>query len=430
MNVCGKILLEGFTWLYVLITEFKAWAMKLRPAALSPAKSITCDRSHRSYDLCLINGSALFDPKTSTFFSVGHTDSTPSQPSLRIKTQPYPRKSDKSAMSKVKELTITTSAPPNLSCGVTHTSPALVFSAGGYNGNFFHEFMDCFVPLFITINSHFPDQDVILAIADCNDQWARKYAELLPRFTRHPIININNQAITHCFPSVTLGLISHGRMVINPTLLPKPKTLVDFQSFLANAYNENTNTSSSFHHTKPKLVLVSRNVRVGRTILNLREVKKAAEELGFDVTIFEPEESTSLADSFRFIHACHAMVGVHGAALTHSLFLRPGSVLMQVVPIGTQWLSKVYFEKPARVLGLEYLEYKIKQEESSLVEKYGANDLVLKNPQAFAGANWSNMRVYLKTQNVKLDIDRFRIYLKDAYKKAKKLMDKEIKLAY
>lgn len=412
-----------------MITEVKARAKKLRPA-LSPTKSITCDRSHKSYDLCSINGPALFDPKTSTFFFIGVTNSTPSQSSLQIKIKPYPRKSDKSAMSKVKELTLTTSAPPKLSCGVTHTSPALVFSAGGYNGNFFHEFMDCFVPLFITIDSHFPDHNAILVIADYHDQWARKYAELLPRFTRHPVININSETITHCFPSVTLGLISHGQMVINPTLLPKPKTLADFQSFLANAYNENGNTSSSFHHTKPKLALVNRNAKVGRMILNLREVKKAAEELGFDVTIFEPKGSTSLADSFGFIHACHAMLGVHGAALTHSLFLRPGSVLMQVVPIGTRWLSKVYFGEPARVLGLEYIEYKIKQEESSLVEIYGANDLVLKNPKAFAGGNWSNMRVYLKTQNVKLDMDRFRIYLKDAYKKAKKLMDKEIKSAY
>jgi protein O-GlcNAc transferase len=37
----------------------------------------------------------------------------------------------------------------------------------------------------------------------------------------------------------------------------------------------------------------------------------------------------------------------------------------------------------------------------------------------------SKMGLYLKEQNVKLDMVRFRAYLKEAYTKAKKLMDKE-----
>jgi protein O-GlcNAc transferase len=54
--------------------------------------------------------------------------------------------------------------------------------------------------------------------------------------------------------------------------------------------------------------------------------------------------------------------------------------------------------------------------------------MVIKDPVAFRGSNISNletMKIYLVDQNVKLDIVRFREYLKEAYKKAKKFMDKE-----
>ena len=121
------------------------------------------------------------------------------------------------------------------------------------------------------------------------------------------------------------------------------------------------------------------------------------------------------------------MIGIHGAALTHSLFLRPGSVFVQVVPLGAEWVSQVCFEKPAKDMGLVYMEYKIKAEESSLIEKYDKDDMMIKDPVAYRGKNWSPvvMSIYLKEQNVKLDLVRFREYLKEMYKTAKKFMEKE-----
>ena len=69
------------------------------------------------------------------------------------------------------------------------------------------------------------------------------------------------------------------------------------------------------------------------------------------------------------------------------------------------------------------MDYKVKTKESSLAEIYGANDLVLKNPDAYVNGNYSNMRVYMRTQNLKLDIVRFKRYLVKVYKKTKKFMD-------
>ncbi|KAJ6432240.1 hypothetical protein OIU84_019475 [Salix udensis] len=107
-------------------------------------------------------------------------------------------------------------------------------------------------------------------------------------------------------------------------------------------------------------------------------------------------------------------------------FFGRGVVFMQVVPIGAGWLAEVCFANSARAMGLEYLEYRIGVEESSLTDKYGKNSLLIEDPATFRGEKWSSnvMDIYLKEQNVKLDLIRFREYLKEAYKKAKNVHGK------
>ncbi|KAJ0038797.1 hypothetical protein Pint_23550 [Pistacia integerrima] len=396
-----------------------------RPPSQSP--QISCDRSHHNYDLCAITGSTVLDSTTSTLFLVDCSTSTP--PSIVEKIRPYPRKREKFMMNRIKELTIT-SSPESPKCEVQHHVPALVFSVGGYTGNFWHEFNDGFIPLFITVNSIFPDQDFVLVISKARDWWVNKYADLLQTFSKYPIVKLDDDNTTHCFPSATLGLISHGFMTIDPALMPNSETFTHFRAFLDKAYG-----NGRFHPilkrnspvARPRLVLPSRKGSLGRAILNEDEVKRVAEEVGFDVIEFTPTAKTSLREAYALINSSHAMVGVHGAALTHSLFLRPGSVFVQVVPLGLEWVAEVCFAKSARVMGLNYMEYKINAEESSLVEKYDRNELLIKDPGAFRGNNWSQaiMNIYLKEQNVNFDLVRFREYTKEMYKKAKQFMDRE-----
>ncbi|KAK6251889.1 hypothetical protein QUC31_013609 [Theobroma cacao] len=326
----------------------KAIGKEARPLQQSPPQRqiISCDRSHREYDLCWINGPTVVDPNTSTFFLMDPTTSSPQSTVEKIK--PYPRKWENFPMARIKELTIT-SSPSGPRCKVRHRAPAIVFSAGGYTGNVFHDFNDGFIPLFITVNSIYQNQDVILVISEARD----------------------------C--------------------------------------------------RKPRLVFISRLRGQGREILNKDEAKRVAEEIGFDVISFEPTDRTSLDQVYALLNSSHAMVGMHGAALTHLLFLRPGSVLVQVMPLGTNWAGKMCHGEPARAMGIEYMEYKIDVKESSLVEKYDKDDMVIKDPAGLQGKKWSFdvMKIYLKEQNVKLDLVRLRECLKEAYRKAKVFMEKE-----
>ncbi|KAH7516030.1 hypothetical protein FEM48_Zijuj10G0091300 [Ziziphus jujuba var. spinosa] len=320
--------------------------LSVPPTQALRAPQITCDRVHYFYDICKVNGPTL-DPTTSTFYTMGTPD-----PPLVEKIQPYPRKWESLVMSRIKEITLT-SSPQSPPCQVKHEAPALVFSAGGYTGNFFHEFNDGFIPLYITVNSMFENQDLVLVISKSRDWWITK--------------------------------------------------------------------------SRPRLVLVIRTGNVGRVLLNHKEVKQEAEKVGFEVVVFEPKPSTPLSVAYKLMNSSHAMVGVHGAAMTHTLFLRPGSVFVQVVPLGTQKAAALCYGKPAKAIGVEYMEYRIDAEESSLINKYGKEDKMIKEPMGFEGNNWSYdiMKIYLKEQNVRVDLERFRGYLKEAYEKGIKLLDRE-----
>ncbi|CAN8253645.1 unnamed protein product [Cochlearia groenlandica] len=387
------------------------------------SKTITCYRSHSNYDLCLINGSCILNLKTKTLTLMDPTFAT-STPLVQ-KIRPYPRKEDKRIMSKIKELTLT-SSPLGLTqkCHISHDLSAIVFSAGGYTGNVYHDFADGLIPLFITANTVFPDRDFVLVIADPKKWWMPKYIDVLSEFSKHKPILLDNESdsTTHCFTSAIVGLISHGPMIINQSQIPNSKSLVDFNNFLDKALNTNLYPIKTH---KPRLLLVSRYGNIGRVLLNELEIKKMLEDVGFEVMIFRPSKTTSLRDAYRLIKSSHVMVGVHGAALTHLLFLRPGSVLVQVVPLGLGWAAKTCYETPAKAMKLEYITYSINVDESSLVKKYSRDDLVLKDPIAFRGIDWNvtKMNVYLKEQNVRLDVNRFMKHMNVAYKKAKSFMD-------
>ncbi|XP_031375930.1 alpha-1,3-arabinosyltransferase XAT3-like [Punica granatum] len=411
---------------FTRIQVLKRWA--IRPRARSRPTVITCNRSDLWYDLCSINGPNLLEPTSSTLFLVDPTRYF--GPPVSVRTRPYTRKSDLGAMKHVKELTLT-SAQHHMNCAVMHTSPAVVFSAGGYTGNFFHDFNDGLLPLFITVNSFFGNHDFHLVVTDCSLWWPQKYKEVISRISSLPMIDMDRANRTHCFPSTIVGLIKHGPMTVEPARLARPITLRDFGSFLKDAYlgqgedkaMQQSNHSQDTGSVRPRLVLLSRTRQVGRAVLNQKELMALAEQIGFNVTLFKPSHKTSLADAFRLIHASHAMLGVHGAGLMHSIFLRPGSVLVQVVPIATEWVSEMFFGNPARTLGLEYIEYRIQPSESSLADQFSIDDVVLNNPRAATKGDWSNMKLYLKTQNVKLDMVRFRACLEEAYVKAKRFME-------
>ncbi|RZC58133.1 hypothetical protein C5167_005439 [Papaver somniferum] len=392
--------------------------MKLQAETNRPACNILEPRS----DYCDIEGDIRIHGKRSTvLFTSPRYDNMDLNESWRIR--PYARKGDKAAMTSTTELSVESLVGNdrriNSVCSYTHGVPAIIFSLGGYAGNQFHDFTDILVPLFIT--SYQFHQQVQLLVKDFKPYWIAKYRPILKQLSKYPIINMDNENNVHCYGRVIVGLKHHKEFGVDPFKSPKGYSVTDFTQFLRKAYSLNRSTAITINEgqnatKKPRLLIVSR--KGTRKFTNEEEIANMASSMGYEVVVAEPGVTTTPSEFARTVNSCDVMMGVHGAGLTNLAFLPTNAVVIQIIPLGgLEWLSRHDFGEPAVEMKLRYLEYKIREEESSLMEVYPRNHVVFRDPTSFAKLGWEAVKsVYLEKQNVKLDVASFRVTLVEALK--------------
>lgn len=378
--------------------------------------TISCDRSLARSDVCTMTGDVRTDSLSSSIIVYGRSGDNGGGVIQREKIRPYTRKSERSIMSTIDELELVVkvrSSAVDHRCDVRQDVPGLFFSTGGYTGNLFHEFTDGIVPLFITSRRF--NGKVVFVILEYHHWWFTKYDEIVGHLSDYDVVDFRRDKRTHCFPAAVVGLRAHEDLKIDPALTEDNTTIGDFREFLDGAYapsimqmiQEEEYLEPAKESKKPKLVIMARND--SRMILNQDELVKMAQEIGFHVVVLVPDRTTALARMYKILNSSDALVGVHGAALTHFLFLRPGSVFIQIVPIGIDWAAETYCEQPAIKMGLKYIGYKIVANESSLYDEYDENDPVLTDPLSVNKKGWDyTKKTYLDHQNVKLNLGRFR----------------------
>lgn len=424
------------------------------------AGTICCDRSSIRSDVCVMKGDVRTNSASSSviLYSSRNSNGSINYVSSMVeedvkgelqheKIKPYTRKWETSVMDTIDELNLVLkkeNASTNHHCDVKHDVPAVFFSTGGYTGNVYHEFNDGILPLFIT-SQHF-NKKVVFVILEYHNWWVMKYGDILSHLSDYPVIDFSGDKRIHCFPEAIVGLRIHDELTVDSSLMQGNKTIVDFRNILDRAYwprirglirdeeqkaqqqlREKLSLSSSLETSlelekevqedqlkKPKLVVFSRND--SRAITNEDLLVKMAEKIGFRVELLRPDRTTELAKIYRALNSSDVMVGVHGAAMTHFLFMKPGSVFIQVIPLGTDWAAETYYGEPARRLGLKYISYPILPSESSLYEKYDKDDPVLRDPTSVTKKGWEYTKtIYLGGQNVRLHLRRFRKRLVRAY---------------
>lgn len=313
-------------------------------------------------------------------------------------------------------------------CDVFCNVPAVFFSTGGYTGNVYHEFNDGIIPLFIT-SQHF-NKKVVFVIVEYHSWWVMKYGDIVSQLSDYPPVDFNRDKRTHCFKEAIVGLKIHNELTVDSSLMLGNKTILDFRNVLDQAYwprihgliqdeerdatNKTGKRIQEDGFKKPKLVILSRNG--SREILNERLLVELAEEIGFSVKVLRPDKTTELAKIYRCLNSSDVMIGVHGAAMTHFLFLKPKTVFIQIIPIGTEWAAETFYGEPAKKMGLKYIGYKIKPKESSLYDEYGKDNPIIQDPKSFTRKGWDyTKKIYLERQNVKLDLKIFKKPLSRAY---------------
>ncbi|CAN1317672.1 Alpha-1,3-arabinosyltransferase XAT2 [Linum perenne] len=296
-----------------------------------------------------------------------------------------------------------------------YESPGVIFSLGGFSGNYFHAFTDVLIPLFATSRNF--NRQIHLLITD-NRPWLlstfRIFFQALSRYNPVDIDNKQGQGSSgeiHCFSRLILGLKGKHEMELSINPSESKYTMTDFMKFLRHTYSlKRPNAvkllpSDSKLIIMPRLLIISRNKT--RAFTNVNEIAGMARKLGYKVTVAELDRNMS--KSAEIMNSCDVVMGVHGAGLTNMVFLPENAVLIQVVPVAADFVSRTYFQEPSNDMNVRYLEYKIKKEESSLMDKYPIDHIVFTKPSSFMKQGWDIFKsIYLDNQNVRLDIRRFR----------------------
>ncbi|KAL5990148.1 hypothetical protein ACLOJK_011045 [Asimina triloba] len=283
-------------------------------------------------------------------------------------------------------------------CQVNHQVPVVVFSTGGFATNLYHDFNDILVPLFLTARSF--RSRVRFVVADFHPKWVRRYAPFLAHLSAYDPIYAPQDSRVHCFPSAVVGLKFHIDFTCNASKTIGGYSMKDFRRFLFDSYGLKARNRTEGQ--KPKLVLIARTTT--RRFLNQEQMVGVAEELGFEVTVATTQRMRNLETFAQLLHSCDVMVGIHGAGMENFMFLHEGAVEVQVVPLGLEWGSTNYYGDPAIAVGVNYLEYRVTREESSLSRVYPADHKALVDPPSMFQQSYPIARaIYLDTQNVRID---------------------------
>ncbi|XP_021287398.1 uncharacterized protein LOC110418903 [Herrania umbratica] len=354
-------------------------------------------------EVCLVNKPVRIDNKALTVYALSD------QPQVKRMVQPYARKEDETAMKLVTPVQILYGNTNPPACDFTHNVTAVVFSSRGFTGNVFHEFNEIVIPLFITCH-HFRSR-LQFVITDFQPWWVQKYNRILSHLSSYGVINPEADGSVHCFPGAVIGLKYHDNLALNTTNIPGGYSMFDFRQFLKESYYLRVKHVSEIE--KPVLMLISRSKT--RRFLNEDEMVEMMEELGFQVIRAEPGRMSNLDKFAGVVNSCSVMVGAHGAGLTNEIFLPTGAVMVQVVPLANEWVAANYFGEPAKEMGVQYLEYKIEPEESSLFDAYGRDHPVITDPESIISKGYYAFRsVYVDGQDLKINLERFKKTLIEA----------------
>lgn len=384
---------------------------------------ICCDRSDFNTDVCFMSGDVRTHAASLSFL-LFNANATVEEQRIR----PYTRKWERHLMASIHEVRLrapTASESETSKCDVVHEAPALVMTAGGYTGNLFHAFNDGFLPAWLT-SSHLR-HGVVLAVLAYNPWWAGTFRELISELSgRRGVVDLVHDTRTHCFPAgAIVGSRFHGVLSVDPARTRDHKSLLDFHTFLARAYEADNAALKQEEQQgrRPRLGILAR--KGNRVIENQGAVARLAESIGFEVSILETANGAPLSASYAAVSACDVLLGVHGADLTKLLFLRPSNntnsnstaAVLQIAPLGVGPIARGCYAEATVSMGLRYEQYDVVAGESSLRLKYAADDVIVADPEtAKKGAGWELVaKVYLGSQNVTLDLDRFGDTLRDLH---------------
>jgi hypothetical protein len=111
---------------------------------------------------------------------------------------------------------------------------------------------------------------------------------------------------------------------------------------------------SHIHPLNEKIAVGLISRRRKRFILNEYELIDTLADMGYDARLL-PLETMTLYEQMLELRSLHILVGIHGSGLDNSVFLHPGSVLVQLFAYKLN--HAITFPETARRAGVRYLDW-------------------------------------------------------------------------
>jgi hypothetical protein len=226
----------------------------------------------------------------------------------------------------------------------------------------------------------------------------------------------------------TSGLLTvsqHFLRLENPSIL-FPKSTFTFSSFLLQSlllHFEEGDIERQFRNGKPMVTFISR--REKRFILNEASLVRVALALGAQVKVVVLE-SLPLFEQLKIFRSTDVLIGVHGSGLINSQFMRKGSAVIQLIPLGVQGAAS-FFQSTALAAGVRYYELKRTLEDKTnpfdgvhqhlhfLDSKHSPSTLVT-DPRGSDAVSRQTFFAFYINQDTRFDHIQFGKVLKEALK--------------
>ncbi|KAL9372391.1 hypothetical protein Peur_034635 [Populus x canadensis] len=144
-------------------------------------------------------------------------------------------------------------------CTRNHSVAAIIFSLGGYSGNYSHAFTDIIVSLYSTARPFNRDEQFL--ITNTKSWWIAKFKTLLEALSRYELTDIDDRHDILRFRSLTNGVKgrTNGELSIDPST--SPYSIKDFRQFLISYYSLKKITAAKIRDgdkRTPQLLIISR----------------------------------------------------------------------------------------------------------------------------------------------------------------------------
>ncbi|XP_071083441.1 EGF domain-specific O-linked N-acetylglucosamine transferase-like [Haliotis cracherodii] len=217
-------------------------------------------------------------------------------------------------------------------CDVIIDKPTFIIKLDA-GGNMFHHFCD-FVNLYISqhLNNSFTT-DVNVFIWDTARAYTELFGETWNAFTDHPrlmLVDLEGKRV--CFKEAIFSFLARMSQGLFYAIRPVENC---YNSGLMRAFSQHILHRLGIHQHGPlarklRVTFMSRNTRY-RKIRNIDKLESALKSnADFDVKVVDYNRNIPFPDQLKISYNTDILIGIHGAGLTHLLFLPDWAVVFEI----------------------------------------------------------------------------------------------------